>query len=105
MGRPRKQPDPPAPLSLTWSAPPEPIMTGKSSMYEPLLIELKANEGRWAQMRLFETSSAAHNARHGLKRITAKDERWEFVSRKTGEGDQAGLWGRYRSRAQMQEGT
>ena len=87
-----------APVELEWGAPPE---RRSPSKYRAALDEIKARPGTWARLRVFETSSSAYSARKTVGKAAGPDERWEIKVAKLENGDEHGIWARFRTDEQM----
>jgi hypothetical protein len=87
-----------SPVELVWEAPLERTNFG---MYEEHLPKVQERPGSWARLRTFGKDQSAHSAAGPLKRKLARlDPRWEVKVAKL-EGDDYGLYLRYRTQEQM----
>jgi len=87
-----------APVEIEWGAPPE---RRTPSKYNEALDEIKARPGTWARLRTFEGSSAAYSARKTVGKAAGPDDHWEIRVARLEEGDEYGIWARYRTDEQM----
>jgi hypothetical protein len=92
-------------IEVVFETPPE-RNQGLYAIYREAVEQVKGAPGRWARIRIFNSSGPAYNARKGIKKQIASDERWEITIAKIAEADgqpeRYGLWLRYRTPEQMQ---
>jgi hypothetical protein len=92
-------------VEVTWSDPPE---RTRRDDYDVALKQVKEAPGRWARIRTTPTSGGAYNSRKTVNVRTAGDEHWETrvgqLEEPTADGDRFGLWVRYRTEEQIEEG-
>ena len=88
---------------LNWEAPPR---RTRSSVYGPILKQLRERQGQWARIRTLTSQSGAYNARRSFLTAAKDDERFEATTGPIeGSETEFGVWARYRSRDQMKEAT
>ena len=96
------------PVDLKWEDPDESKRVEDLYLYRDVLKKIQANPGKWARVRVM-TQSSAYSTRKRLKKILlAGDPHWELVVARvpnSGDKDLRGVYIRYRTDEQMQEGA
>lgn len=89
-------------IEIVWEAPPV-NHSERMAAFLKALAEVKKTPGRWARMRVWETSGGAYSARKSIIAAVGADEKWEIVVRRTGNAEEHGIWARYRTPEQVRD--